>query len=255
MVDQEYIHYFSHGTAIHGMQDLDPNKPEMRRVPLLYFSRSGPLGEAIGWLPNELKHHVAVVGLGAGAMACYAEAGQHWTFYEIDPEVARIASDPRYFTFLKDSPGDTKLVLGDGRLSLQSAPDGQYETMILDAYTSDTPPLHLLTREALALYVRKLAPNGVIIFNITNRHLDLEPVLANLARDAKLYSLCRIDFVSNEEHARSGAGSAWWLVMTRNTQYLDLLARDNRWRLPQPQRGVGVWSDDFTSVFTIFHWD
>jgi hypothetical protein len=251
----KYQHYFYHGTAMHGVQNLDPAHPELRRVPLVYFSKSGPLGEALGWLPNELKQHVGVVGLGAGAMACYAEAGQHWTFYEIDPEVARIASDPRYFTFLKDSPADTKLVMGDGRLSLQSAPDGQFGTMILDAYTSDTPPLHLLTREALALYVRKLAPNGVIIFNITNRHLDLEPVLARLAQDAKVYSLCRIDFVTNEESARTGAATAWWLVMTRNTQYLDLLVRDNRWRLPQPQRGVGLWTDDFTSVFTIFHWD
>jgi hypothetical protein len=250
-----YDHYFYHGTAMHGMQDLDPGHPEMRHVPFWYFSKLGPLGEAVDWLPSQFKQNVAVVGLGAGTLACYAEPGQHWTFYEIDPEVARIASDPRYFTFLQDSPADTKIVLGDGRLSLQQAPDGQFGMMVLDAYTSDTPPLHLLTREALALYVRKLAPNGVIIYNMTNRHLDLEPVLANLARDAGLYSLCRIDFVSIEEHTRTGAGSAWWLVMTRNTDYLNLLARDSRWRLPQPQRGVGLWTDDFTSVFTIFHWD
>ncbi len=255
MADQGYIHYFFHGTTVHGMQDFDPDRPEMRRVPMLYYARSGPLGEAIPWLPREFKQHVGLIGLGVGSMACYAEPGQHWTYYEIDPEVARIASDPRYFTFLKDSPADIKLVLGDGRLSLQHAADGEFGLMVLDAYTSDTIPLHLLTREALALYMRKLAPNGVILVHITNTHLDLEPVLANLARDAKLYSLCRIDFVSSEEHSHSGAGSAWWLVMTRNTQYLDLLARDSRWRLPQPQRGVGIWSDDFTSVFSIFHWD
>ncbi|HTS17371.1 MAG TPA: fused MFS/spermidine synthase [Verrucomicrobiae bacterium] len=251
----DYLHYFFHGTAIHGMQDLDPKNPEMRRVPFWYFSRYGPLGEAIPSVPGDLRQHVAVVGLGAGSMACYAEPGQHWAFYEIDPEVARIAGDPRYFTFLQDCPADTKVILGDGRLSLQRAHDGEYGLLILDAYSSDTPPLHLLTREALDLYTRKLAPNGVILFNMTNRHLDLEPVLARLAQDANLYSLCRIDFVSNEENARTGAASAWWLVMTRNTQYLSLLARDNRWRLPQTQPSVGLWTDDFTSVFAIFHWD
>jgi hypothetical protein len=248
-----YIHIFRHGTTMHGMQSLDP---KMRRVPLLYFHRSGPLGEAIATLPRELKQQVAIVGLGAGTIACYANAGEHWTFYEIDPEVGRIASDPKYFTFLQDSPADTKVVLGDGRLSLQAAADGQFGLMILDAYTSDTPPLHLLTREALALYLQKLAPDGVLIFNISNRHLDLEPVLATLARDAGVYSLCRIDNnISAEEFSRTGRTTAWWLVMSRNEPWLKLLAQDTRWRLPQPQNGVGLWTDDYVSVFSVFHWN
>jgi hypothetical protein len=251
----EYMHYFFHGTAVHGMQDLDPRNPAMQRTPFWYYSKYGPIGEAIPWLPSDLKQHVAVVGLGAGAVACYAEPGQHWTFYEIDPEVARIARDPKYFTFLRDCPADTKVIFGDGRLSLQRAQDGEYGLILLDVYTSDTIPLHLVTKEAFALYAQKLSPNGVILFNMTNRHLDLEPVFARQAQNANLYSLCRIDFVSNEENARTGAGSAWWFVMTRNTQYLSLLARDNRWRLPQTQHGVGLWTDDFTSVFSIFHWD
>ncbi|MGD0058959.1 MAG: fused MFS/spermidine synthase [Verrucomicrobiia bacterium] len=245
-------HVFRHGTIMHGMQNLSP---ETRHTPLLYYSKLGPLGEAVGGLPAELKQHVAVVGLGAGSMACYAEAGQHWTFYDIDPEVARIASDPRYFTFLQDCPAQTEIVLGDGRLSLQAEPDGKFGLIALDVYTSDTIPLHLLTREALALYVRKLAPNGVILFHVTNRHLDLEPVFANLVRDAGLFALGRFDFPTAEEYSRTGATQAWWIAMTRNTQYLSLLARDNRWRLLQTQPGVGLWTDDFTSVFSIFHWD
>jgi hypothetical protein len=247
----EYIHIFRHGTSMHGMQSLDPR---MRHEPLLYYARSGPVGEAIATLPKELKQQVAVVGLGAGTLACYANAGEHWTFYEIDPEVERIASNPKYFTFLHDCPADTKLVLGDGRLSLQAAVDGQFGLMVLDAYTSDTPPVHLLTREALAVYLQKLAPNGVLIFNITNRHLDLEPVLATLARDVDVSSLCRTDFVTPEEYSRTGKTSAWWVVMTRNAPWLNLLAQDNRWRPPQTQDGVGLWTDDYVSLFRVFHW-
>ena len=248
----DYIHIFRHGTAMHGEQSLDPR---MRREPLLYFAKSRPLGEVFATLPKELRQQVAVIGLGAGTLACYANAGEHWTFYEIDPEVERIANDPKYFTFLKDSPADTKVVLGDGRLSLQAAADGQFGLMVLDAYTSDTPPLHLLTREALALYLRKLAPNGALVFNITNRHLDLEPVLATLARDAGIYSLCRIDFVTLEESTHNGSATAWWLVMSRNEPWLRSLTRDTRWRLPQEQKGVGLWTDDYESVFSVFHWN
>jgi hypothetical protein len=246
------VHVFRHGTAMHGMQSLEPN---MRRVPLLFFSKAGPLGEVIGTLPEDLKQHVGVIGLGAGTLACYANAGEHWIFYEIDPEVERIASNPKYFTFLHDSPADTKVVLGDGRLSLQAAADGQFGLMVLDAYTSDTIPLHLVTREAIALYLRKLAPNGAMAFHITNRHLDLEPVLATLAQDAGVYSLCWIDNnVSAEEFNRTGKTASWWLVMTRNGPWLNLLARDTRWRPPQPQNGVGLWTDDYVSVFSVFHW-
>jgi spermidine synthase len=165
----------------------------MRRVPLLYFAKSGPFGEAIGALPNELKEQVAVVGLGVGSLACYADAGQHWTFYEIVPEVEHIAEDSKYFTLLKDSPAETKIVLGDGRLSLQAEPDGKFGLIVLDVYTSDSIPLHMLTREEFALYARKLMSNGVLLFNMSNRHLDLEPVFANLAKDAGLLTLCRID--------------------------------------------------------------
>jgi spermidine synthase len=248
----DYIHIFRHGTTMHGMQSLDP---KMRRVPLLYFSKSGPLGEVIGTLPKELKQHVGVIGLGAGTLACYSDAGEHWTFYEIDPEVERIASNPKYFTFLQDSPADIKIALGDGRLSLQTEPDGQFGLMVLDAYNSDTIPLHLVTREAVALYLRKLAPNGVMAFHITNRHIDLEPVLAAIAQDAGVYSLCRFDSATAEEFSRTGQTEAWWLVMTRNEPWLRLLARDKRWQPPQTKPGVGLWTDDYESVFSVFHWN
>jgi len=247
----EHIHIFRHGTTMHGMQSLEPRQ---RRIPLLYFTRSGPLGQTMAMLPAELKQQVAVLGLGAGTLACYAEAGQRWTFYEIDPLVERVARDPQYFTYLQDCPAELSVILGDGRLSLQHATDGEFGVIILDAYSSDTPPLHLLTREALALYMRKLRPDGVLLFNITNRHLDLEPVLANLARDAGLLALCNHDSAPIEEFYRSGKMPSSWIVMSRQSQRLTPLAQDSHWQPARTQQGVGTWTDDYTSLFRVFYW-
>lgn len=245
-----YIHMLRHGTTWHAMQSLDPKE---RRIPLLFYTKRGPAGEAIASLPVALRQQVAAIGLGAGTMATYAEPGQHWTFYEIDPEIQRIARDPRYFTYLQDCLGDVKIVLGDARLSLQNAPDHQFGLLVVDAYNSDAIPLHLLTREALALYLQKLTPSGVILLNITNRHLDIEPVLANLAQDAGLLGMIRNDPVTFEEF-QGGKAASWWVVLTRNAPWLHYLAQDKRWDTLQKKPGVGLWTDDFTSVFTVFHW-
>src|ERR1041384_2076513 len=129
------------------MQSLDP----ARRTELLtYYSLSGPLGQIFTTFDEDFKeYNIAVLGLGAGSVVCHKQPGQHWTFYEIDPSVERIARDPNYFTYLHDCAPDAEVVLGDGRLSLAAAPSGQYGLIILDAYSSDAMPVHLLTREAI----------------------------------------------------------------------------------------------------------
>ena len=163
------------------------------REPLGYFTRTGPFGQAFAALDSALKQRVGVIGLGAGSLACYGTRGEQWTFFEIDPVVEGIARDPGFFTFLKDCPANVDVVLGDARLSLQKADDGQFGVLVLDAYSSDTIPLHLITKEALALYLRKLAPDGALIFHISNRHLRLERVLGVLAEDAGLACLIEAD--------------------------------------------------------------
>ncbi|MCX7886197.1 MAG: fused MFS/spermidine synthase, partial [Verrucomicrobiae bacterium] len=244
------MHYLKHGTTIHGIQSLEP---ERRREPLSYFSRSGPLGELIAAIPSRLKRQVAVVGLGAGTVACYAEEGEEWTFFEIDPVVERIARDPRCFTYLADCPAKVQVVLGDARLSLQREADGRFGLMILDPYNSDTPPLHLLTREALALYARKLAPDGVMAFHISSTHLDLKSVLANLAQDAGLFALHLIDF-SNAERMARGETPSRWVVMTPQPRSVEAIARTAHWRRLRPQPAVGVWTDDYVSLFRVWSW-
>jgi spermidine synthase len=205
-------------------------------------------------LPDQLGQRVAAVGLGAGAVACYARPGQEWTFYEIDPEVERIARDPKCFTYLGDCAGVVKVVLGDARLSLQRVPDGYFGLMILDAYNSDTIPLHLITREALALYLQKLASGGILAFHITNRHLDLEPLLADLAEDAGLAGLYQHDVVGVDEFTRTGRMESRWVLMCRNPLQLRALSSNPRWQPLQPRATLRIWTDDYASVFSVFAW-
>ena len=182
-------HMLMHGTTLHGMQALAPAR---RREPLTYFHRNGPLGQFFSVVEGAVpRRAVAVVGLGAGSLACYGTPEQRWTFYEIDPIVFRIAANPRYFTFLRDCPPKPFVILGDARLTLARAPDGAYDLIVLDAYSSDAPPMHLITLDAVRLYLTKLAPDGVLVFNISNRHLVLEPVLGAIARAAGLVARTR----------------------------------------------------------------
>src|SRR5207248_959316 len=124
-----------------------------------------------------------VIGLGTGTLACYGQPGQEVTFFEIDSEVVKIARDPRFFTNLLDAEErgcNVKITMGDARLSLQQAPDNHFRILLVDAFSSDAIPVHLITQEALQLYMKKLTPDGIVVFHISNRYLNLEPVLANL---------------------------------------------------------------------------
>src|SRR5207244_3866864 len=160
-------HVFVHGTTIHGIENFAPGRLD---VPLSYYSRQGPIGQVFEELGPRL-HDVGAVGLGSGALAAYGRPGDRVTFYELDPAVARIASNPRWFTYLRDSRADVRIVVGDGRLELAAAPDHGYDLLVLDAFSSDSVPVHLLTREAVELYLSKLRPDGLVAFHVTNRYL------------------------------------------------------------------------------------
>ena len=158
-VEKNYRVLFHGGTA-HGVQSLDPSRA---CEPLAYYTRSGPIGQVFeAFQESPVENDVAVIGLGAGVMACYHQPHQRFTFYEIDPTVLHIAQNRRYFTYLSDCGPAVRVVLGDARLSLRNAPAHSYGMMVLDAFSGDSIPTHLLTREALALYLSKLAPNGVL---------------------------------------------------------------------------------------------
>jgi len=247
-VEKNYRVLFHGGTA-HGVQSLDPGRA---CEPLAYYTRSGPIGQVFeAFQASPVENEVAVIGLGAGVMACYHQPHQRFTFYEIDPTVLHIAQNRRYFTYLSDCGPPVRVVLGDARLSLRDAPAHGYGLMVLDAFSGDSIPTHLLTREALALYLSKLAPNGVLAFHISNRYLDLHGVLGDLAQDAGLSCLMNDEAHVSEDETREGKFTSTWVVMACHSNDLETLESDPRWRDLRPVPGSRVWTDDFSNIVSI----
>jgi hypothetical protein len=245
-VDDEGRHLLSHGTTIHGGQWTDESRADQA---LAYYHRTGPVGQVFeaveangGW------QRAAVIGLGSGSMATYGDRGQRMTFYEIDPSVADIASNPELFTFLRDTGAEVEIVVGDGRLTLADAPDGAYDIIFMDAFSSDSPPVHLLTREAMRLYVDKLAPAGLLVFNVSNRYLDLASVVQRQARDAGLTGLVQFDRRLDEAPPGDKEPSQF-VVLSRDAARLGSVAANGRWQ-PIGWPDGRVWTDDYSDVIS-----
>jgi spermidine synthase len=232
-----------HGSTVHGVQLKD----EARKCEATsYYHKDGPLGQVFAVYNSKPSiKPVAATGLGAGTIGTYAAAGQEWDFYDIDPAIVRIASDPRYFTFLSDCmKAQYRVILGDARLRLRVAPAGKYGLLIMDAFSSDSVPAHLLTSEAMSLYLDKLAPDGVLAFHISNRYLNLEPLLSGLSHRAGLSAFTRRD----EERGVVGRYPSIWVVMARNDSALGAITTDSRWRRAE---GDMVWTDDFSNILSL----
>jgi hypothetical protein len=238
-----------HGTTVHGAQRLrndDGTAVDGPPTPLTYYYAGGPLAEAIR--ATRAAHgglgHVAVVGLGTGSLACHRKAGESWTFFEIDPVVIRMAQDPRLFTFLSSCAPDAPVVIGDARLTLEAAPD-RYDLIVLDAFSSDSIPVHLLTREALAGYLSKLSPRGVIVAHISNRHLDLAPVVTNVAQSQGLVTFLREDS-SADGLMTTFTANARVVVMAREAADIGSVA--GSWTRLHPNRTSALWTDDYSNI-------
>ena len=229
-----------HGTTLHGQQSIDP---ALCLEPSTYFTRTGPIGEVLKSVGPHLKQpgsRVAILGLGAGTLATYAQPEERWTFYEIDPVIARIARDPRYFTYLRDCRAlAVEIVLGDARLRLREAPDHAFGLIVLDAFSSDSLPVHLLSAEAIALYRSKLAAGGVLAFNLSNRYLDLDPVLGRQAAGAGLACRIAYDLAVSPEEEQAGKQRSIWGVMAENEDDLRGIEHDSRWQLPHLRAEFG----------------
>ncbi len=245
-----------HGNTVHGQQSLDPEK---RREPLTYYSRIGPIGEVFRTLKGDPRlGKVGVVGLGTGSLAAYAEPGQAWTFFEIDPSVQHIAEDPKLFTFLSDAReriggGKIDIDLGDARLQLKKS-DAKFGVLVVDAFGSDAIPVHLLTREAFALYLDRLEPNGILAFHISNRYVDLEPVLANLAAEKECIAYVRQHRGLSKEEDAEGIMLSDWVVIARRPDDLAALLNTGHWRPGVGRPGQRVWTDDFSNLLQVFRW-
>ena len=198
--------------------------------------------------------NVAAVGLGVGTIACYFDTGQNLTFFEIDPLVERIASDRKLFTYLSDCGGNARIEIGDGRLGLAAAPDGHFDLIILDAFTSDAIPVHLLTREALQIYLAKLSPTGVLLVHISNKYVELAPVLGAAASNLGLTALEYMYSPTPRELDRGGYASDW-IVMAEKPDSLAEIRTNSGWQPLRPGGRDALWSDDYSNVFRALKWD
>ncbi len=237
-----------HGDIMHGQQI---RSPFLQDEPITYYHRTGPIGQLFSSFQGPYtKNNVALIGLGTGTMACYSAPGRSLTFYDINPAVVRIAQNPDYFTYWQDCKPKPRLILGDARLKLEDAKDGEYDVIVVDAFSSDAIPIHLITREAVELYFRKLTEHGVLAVHISNRYLDLKPVLGNIAENLGLYGM--VEYDSSE--AAPGKSSSEWAVLVRQRDDLGWMASDDRWRVLEPKPPVGVWTDDFSNLVRVFSW-
>jgi hypothetical protein len=166
--------------------------------------------------------------------------------------VERIARDDKYFTFLRECRANVKVVLGDARLSLPRMPDHHYNLIILDAFSSDAIPVHLITREALKVYASKLAPHGLLVFHISNRYLDLSTVLGDLAKDANLACLIQEDLKLSEAERTAKKTPSVWVVMGHSLSDMDDLIKDRRWKPLPGGSGAKLWTDDFSNILSVF---
>jgi hypothetical protein len=241
------------GTTLHGVQS---NDPVLRHVPGSYYSRGGPIGDVFAALDapgasprSDDTRSLGFVGLGAGALATYARPGDQMTFYEIDPIVVAVASDPRYFTYLSDAPSAPTILLGDARLTLASQPAGQHDVLVLDAFSSDTVPVHLLTVEAFREYARVIRPGGLIAAHVSNRYYDLVPAVAAAAERVGMTSFVKAHTPDPTERA-AGATSSVWVVAAAEPTSLAELTRHG-WT-GAPSADVPL-TDDFADLLRFLH--
>jgi hypothetical protein len=241
-----------HGTTIHGVQ---LRNPALRYVPPTYYTHSSGIGLTMSAVPALFgeKARIGVMGLGAGALTCFAKPGQDWRFYEIDPAVEAIARNPEHFTFISHCRPDMKIVIGDARLTIAAEPANSADLLVMDAFTSDSVPIHLLTEEAFATYRRHLAPNGLLAFHISNRFLDLKPVLAAAAEAGWTARLRRTKTPDADERALYFAPSDWVVLSPdpKTIAALEQATGPQNWTTLPKADGFERWTDNYGSILPL----
>ncbi|HWP31556.1 MAG TPA: fused MFS/spermidine synthase [Fimbriimonadales bacterium] len=244
------FHTLVHGNTVHGRQSMLPDE---RYKPLTYYHPTGPIGQVfLEFSGPKQKKNIALVGLGTGSLAAYANPGQNVTFFEIDEEVVRIAENPKLFTYLQDCKAKYKIVLGDARITLMKEPPHRFGIIVLDAFNSDSIPVHLITKEAVEMYLTKLEEGGILAFHISNRYLELSPVLAGIADSLGLVCRLRIDSFLTDEEQIEGKLASRWVLLARKESDLGSLAIKPEWERVLPDRGARVWTDDYSHILSVF---
>jgi SAM-dependent methyltransferase len=245
----------THGTTLHGIQNLEPG---LETMPTSYYARRSGVGIALtnaGALYGA-NPRVGVVGLGTGTLSCYFQPGMSWTIFEIDPAMVEVARSR--FSFLRQCAPQARIVLGDARLSLRNMPADSLDILALDAFSSDSVPMHLLTREALADYGRVLQRDGIVLYHVSNRYLDLRPVVADLAEQGG-WNSAMLEYVPEEEEELANATISVWIALSRNPAAINRLVElsgpdAEKWTVLETQPGFSGWSDDHASILPILNY-
>lgn len=239
------LHTLMHGRIAHGSQFTAPDSLD---TPTTYFAREGPLGDIFASIQaNTTDAHVGIIGLGAGTVVCYARPGETWDLYEINPAVISIARDTTLFRFLDRCGRDATMITGDGRRALASAEVASYDMLVLDAFSSDAIPTHLLTREAFALYLTKLKPDGILAVHISNRYLDLEPVIAANAAALAAAAVVRKDV----QTAGTRRAASVWVALAKDEAAIDVLSGRPDWGGLRAEENFRPWTDDYTNLLAV----
>lgn len=233
------------GSTVHGVQLRDS---ALANLPTSYYHPSGPLGDVMAVSADEPRR-IAVIGLGAATIAAYGQPGDQITFYEIDPKMAQIAADPAIFTFLRDTAATYEVAIGDGRLLLERD-ETRYDIIIIDAFSSDAIPTHLITTEALQLYSDHLTPDGVIAYHVSNRHLDLSPIVALQAATLNLATTARVDLGVDAGQQEEGKRTSSWIAVGASQQSLRDLAQLDGWTSPPVGDQTPLWTDSFSNLLS-----
>jgi len=243
-----HLRKFLHGDTLHGIESTDPARAGK---PLSYYYPDGSVANVVEMLRERgPQQRFGVVGLGSGTMAAYADAGHHVTFYEIDPSIEPIAR--QYFTFLTRCGSNCDVVIGDGRLQLVRADNESFDLLMLDAFSSDSVPTHLVSREALELYLSKLARDGILLFHVSNRFLDVERLVSSLVIDRGLVAFSRFDDAG--ELRKEGKSSANHLVAARRLEDLGPIAANPNWKRVTRPTDFQLWTDDYSNLLSLIRW-
>jgi hypothetical protein len=237
-----------HGDTVHGIESTETSRAGQ---PLSYYYPGGSVSDVIDVLRSRgTNQRLGVLGLGAGTMGAYADATHHVTFYEIDPAIEPIAR--QYFTFLPRCGDHCDMIVGDGRLQLAQERDATFDLLLLDAFSSDSVPTHLLSREALRMYLSKLKPDGLLVFNVSNRYLNVEKLVSALVAAEGLAALSRFDDAGDLK--KLGKSSANHVVAAHQMSDLELIARRPGWKQIDPPDGFEPWTDDYSNLLSLIRW-
>jgi len=240
------VHKFVHGDTVHNFQFRDPN---LSKIPLAYYAPGNTFDLALQAARYEKTNiSIAMVGLGAGAMACYEQLGDNWTYYEIDPAVVDMAMNPEYFSYMSECSYKSDVRIGDARLTLERLEPASQDMIVIDAFSSDSIPTHLLTKEALKLYQSKLKEDGLMFFHTSNRIMDVASVVVRLADEVGLESrFVTISDFSDSEHGKFYMASNGVLIGDKE-RLVTATRRHPEWKILTPSPSVKAWSDDYSSI-------